>query len=106
MGLQFGFQMLRKNAVQAEEGAEIAHKAERKVEKAYRKALVELFDAEGSMERLNDKDKDSGAVLDARLLQEVMDRLKRREIYRHMSNAADRMARAGNTLHDIVVKIT
>ena len=30
---------------------------------------------------------------------------KRREIYRHLSNAADRMANCANTLHDIVVKI-
>jgi uncharacterized protein Yka (UPF0111/DUF47 family) len=29
---------------------------------------------------------------------------KRREIYRHLSNAADRMAHCANTLHDIVVK--
>jgi len=31
--------------------------------------------------------------------------LKRREVYRHLSNGADRLARAGQTLHDIVVKI-
>ena len=31
---------------------------------------------------------------------------KRRELYRHMSNAADRLARAGEVLHDIVVKIS
>ena len=30
---------------------------------------------------------------------------KRREIYRHLSNAADRVAAAANTLEDIVVKI-
>jgi len=30
---------------------------------------------------------------------------KRREIYRHLSNAADRMAHSANTLHDIVVKM-
>lgn len=105
-GLQQGFRLLRKNAVQAEEGAEIAHKAERKVEKVYRRAIVELFDAEISAGSLGGPARDGGAHPDPRLLQEVMERLKRREIYRHMSNAADRMARAGNTLHDIVVKIT
>ena len=31
---------------------------------------------------------------------------KRREIYRHLSNAADRMSNCANTLHDIVVKMT
>ena len=35
----------------------------------------------------------------------VMEAFKRREVYRHMSNAADRLAHAGATLYDIVVKI-
>ncbi len=34
-----------------------------------------------------------------------MEAFKRREVYRHMSNAADRLAHAGATLYDIVVKI-
>ena len=31
--------------------------------------------------------------------------MKRREVYRHLSNGADRLAHAGQTLHDIIVKI-
>jgi hypothetical protein len=31
--------------------------------------------------------------------------LARREIYRHMPNAGDRLAHPGQTLHDIIVKI-
>lgn len=104
-GLQHGFRLLRKNAIQAEEGAAAAHKAERNVEKVYRKALVELFDTAESVERRIGHGSDRRADSDLQVLEEVMDRLKRREIYRHMSNAADRLARAGNTLHDIVVKI-
>lgn len=34
----------------------------------------------------------------------VMEALKRREVYRHLSNASDHMAHAGDILHDIVVK--
>jgi hypothetical protein len=30
---------------------------------------------------------------------------KRREVYRHMSNAADRLEHAAGVLHDIVVQI-
>jgi hypothetical protein len=30
---------------------------------------------------------------------------KRREIYRHLTNGAERMAACANTLHDIVVKM-
>lgn len=104
VALQDGFRLLRKNAVQAEKGAEAAHKAERNVEKVYRKALVELFETEEPTEESGTDDQ-SWTEGDRKVLQTVIDRMKRREIYRHMSNAADRMARAGNTLHDIVVKI-
>ncbi|MBK7609848.1 MAG: DUF47 family protein [Actinomycetales bacterium] len=38
-------------------------------------------------------------------LRKVMDVFKKREVYRHMSNAADRLARAGESLRDIVVKL-
>jgi uncharacterized protein Yka (UPF0111/DUF47 family) len=34
-----------------------------------------------------------------------MSMLKRREIYRHLSNCADRGDGAANTIHDIVVKM-
>ena len=37
---------------------------------------------------------------------DYLNMLKRREIYRHISNCADRMADAANTLHDIIVKIS
>ena len=37
-------------------------------------------------------------------LRKVMDVFKKREVYRHMSNAADKLAGAGSCLHDIVVK--
>lgn len=59
-----------------------ARRAERRVEKLYRKALVDLFQGE-----------------------EYINMFKRREIYRHLSNAVDRMAHSANTLHDIIVKM-
>ena len=34
----------------------------------------------------------------------VVSRIKRREVYRHLSNAADRLAHAGEALRDISVK--
>ena len=66
----------------AAEDADVARKAERRVEKLYRHALADLF--QGT---------------------DFVGMFKRREIYRHMSNAADRMASCANTLHDIVVKL-
>ena len=62
--------------------ADTARKAERKVEKAYRRAIAELFQGD-----------------------DYIHMFKRREIYRHLSNAADRMANCANTLHDIIVKM-
>ncbi len=108
VALQQGFAMLRKDITLAEAGARAAHKAERNVEKIYRKALVELFainpTAESASNGKSHSDRDADVY--TRVLQDVIGRMKRREIYRHLSNSADRLARAGNTLHDIIVKIT
>jgi predicted phosphate transport protein (TIGR00153 family) len=58
---------------------------ENRVESVYREALADLF---RDPEDLND----------------VMEILKLREIYRHLSNAADRGDQAANVIGDIVVK--
>lgn len=80
--LVIGYSKLGKLPYSAAEDADTARKSERKVEKAYRRALADLFQGE-----------------------DYINMFKRREIYRHLSNAADRMANCANTLHDIVVKI-
>jgi hypothetical protein len=81
--LALGFAHLAKQPATAAADADSARKAERKVEKAYRRAIAELFQGD-----------------------DYINMFKRREIYRHLSNAADRMANCANTLHDIVVKMT
>lgn len=65
------------------EYAQKAKKLENEMERTYQEALVELF-----------KEKDTIYIL------------KIREIYRHLSNAADRADEAGNIIGDIVVKLT
>jgi hypothetical protein len=60
---------------------------ENRVERVYREALADLFSGP----------KDA---------QEIMDILKLRELYRHLSNCADRGDEAANIIHDIVVKTT
>jgi uncharacterized protein Yka (UPF0111/DUF47 family) len=80
--LALGYAKLAKQPASAADDADCARKAERKVEKAYRRALAELFQGD-----------------------DYINMFKRREIYRHLSNAADRMANCANTLHDIVVKM-
>ena len=58
-----------------------ARKSEHKIERLYRQALAELFNT-------ND----------------VVKILKTREVYRHLSNSADRVASAANVISDILVK--
>jgi uncharacterized protein Yka (UPF0111/DUF47 family) len=77
-----GYAKLSQRPAEAAADADAARKAERRVEKAYRRAIAELFQGE-----------------------DYIHMFKRREIYRHLSNAADRMANCANTLHDIVVKM-
>ncbi len=77
-----GYARLAKEPALAAEDADTARKAERRVEKNYRRAIAELFVGD-----------------------DYIHMFKRREIYRHLSNAADRMANCANTLHDIVVKM-
>lgn len=105
--LQEGFKKLSDNAILAETHALAARKAERTVEKDYRKALAELFDISSYVADIRAKKGNRDQKLEAEIvvLEHIMEAFKRREIYRHMSNAADRLAHAGATLYDIVVKI-
>ncbi len=78
-----GFALLGTTPANAAQYADAARKAERHAEKQYRIALSTLF--EGT---------------------DYVNMFKRREIYRHLTNAAHHMAQCANTLHDIVVKIS
>ena len=80
--LVHGFAKLAKTPQGAAGDADSARKAERRVEKAYRRAIADLFQGDNYIHMF-----------------------KQREIYRHLANAADRMAHCANTLHDIVVKM-
>jgi hypothetical protein len=71
----------------ANEHAQRAKSLENRVEGVYREALADLF---------------SGAED----IKHVMKMLKSREVYRHLSNAADRGDEAANVIADIVVKIS
>ena len=70
----------------AGEHAQRAKALENRVEDVYREALADLFS--------NAKD-----------IEHVVMILKTREVYRHLSNAADRGDEAANVIGDIVVKI-
>lgn len=100
--LQRGYRKLTGNPAQAEEDAQAARKAERSAEKVYRRALAELFKEEAYVQVLENEETNAKAKAVAL----IVEMFKRREVYRHLSNAADRLARAGEILHDIVVKIS
>lgn len=71
----------------ANEHAQRAKALENRVEAVYREALADLFTG-------------------AEDIKHVVKMLKSREVYRHLSNAADRGDEAANVIADIVVKIT
>jgi uncharacterized protein len=68
------------------EHAQRAKALENRVEEVYREALADLFTG-------------------AEDIKHVIKMLKSREVYRHLSNAADRGDEAANVIADIVVKI-
>jgi predicted phosphate transport protein (TIGR00153 family) len=78
---------LEKHPGVANDHAQRAKSLENRVEEVYREALADLF---------------SGAED----IQHVIKMLKSREVYRHLSNAADRGDEAANVIADIIVKIT
>jgi uncharacterized protein len=80
-----GVQRLEDHPNVANDHAVRAKALENRVESVYREALADLF-------------KDPVG------LDDIMDMLKLREIYRHLSNAADRGDQAANVIGDIVVK--
>jgi predicted phosphate transport protein (TIGR00153 family) len=67
--------------------AQRAKALENRVESVYREALADLFCA-------------------AKDIEDVVRMLKLREVYRHLSNAADRGDEAANVIADVVVKMT
>ncbi len=78
---------LQKNPTVATDHAQRAKALENRVEGVYREAIAALFSGPED-------------------LHHVVEMLKLREVYRHLSNAADRGDEAGNIIADIVVKKT
>ncbi|MEE9617807.1 MAG: DUF47 family protein [Anaerolineae bacterium] len=85
--IQLGVQRLTDHPGVAEDHAVRAKALENRVETVYREAIADLFNQPQDVEH-------------------IVDMLKLREIYRHLSNAADRGDEAANVLSDIVVKMT
>ncbi len=82
-----GVQRLPKHPSVAIDHAQRAKALENRVEAVYREAIADLFSGPED-------------------LHHVVEMLKMREVYRHLSNAADRGDEAANSIADIVVKKT
>jgi predicted phosphate transport protein (TIGR00153 family) len=80
-------QRLPKHPKVAIDHAQRAKALENRVEAVYREAIADLFNSADDIEH-------------------VVEMLKKREVYRHLSNAADRGDEAANYISDIVVKKT
>jgi uncharacterized protein len=80
-------QRLKDHPGVAMEHAQRAKALENRVEAVYREALADLFSGPEDVSH-------------------VVKMLKKREVYRHLSNAADRGDEAANLISDIVVKMT
>lgn len=85
--LLMAVERLEKHPGVASEHAQRAKALENRVEAVYREALADLFTG-------------------AEDIKHVVKMLKSREVYRHMSNAADRGGEAADVIADIVVKMT
>jgi predicted phosphate transport protein (TIGR00153 family) len=83
--IHLGVQRLEGNPGVATEHAQRAKALENRIESVYREALAELFSGPEDV-------------------QHVVRMLKKREVYRHLSNAADQGDQAANIIADIVVK--
>jgi uncharacterized protein Yka (UPF0111/DUF47 family) len=98
--LALGLQLLRdKRASEVTHAVDTRH-IERYVERLYRQALAEMFEGQAYHQLVEQGEKASAGDC----LQFVVSRMKRREVYRHLSNAADRLAHAGEALRNISIK--
>ena len=84
--IYLAMQRLKENPNVSGEHAQRAKALENRVEAVYREALAELFTGPEDV-------------------QQILKILKKREVYRHLSNAADRVDSAADIISDIVVKV-
>ena len=98
--LSEGIAVFRTHPNTAEPPALHMRRAERHVEKLYRQALADMFGGEAYRLLTEGESKPSCREC----LDFLVTQMKRREVYRHLSNAADRLAHVGEALHDISVK--
>jgi uncharacterized protein Yka (UPF0111/DUF47 family) len=97
VALRDGFRMLRDDPQAAHARALEVHRSERTAEKVYRTAVADVFAPAPFAALIGTDGAGAGEAFERLLLG-----LRRREVYRHLSNAADHLDVAGRALLDIV----
>ena len=85
--LRFAMERLESNPLVALDHAARVKRRENQIEKAYREAIADLFTGPEDVHH-------------------IMEMLRAREVYRHVSNAADRADAAANLIGTVVMKMT
>ncbi|MBF0190647.1 MAG: DUF47 family protein [Magnetococcales bacterium] len=99
--LSTGYKKLATSPADSDKDAQLVGQARKKIEKIFRAALAQLFQGDKYVQMMKDKQPDA----EAQAMSYVLDIFKRREIYRHLFDAAIDMGNAGKVLHDIVVQV-
>ncbi|MBF0628108.1 MAG: DUF47 family protein [Magnetococcales bacterium] len=99
--LSAGYKKLATSPADSDKDAQLVGQARKTIEKTFRAALAQLFQGDKYVQMMQQKQ--DGA--EAQAMSYVLDIFKRREIYRHLFDAAIDMGNAGKVLHDIVVQV-
>lgn len=100
--LQRGYSKLDKSPAGADSDAVTASQCRFTIDKAYRRALASLYNVDATIQSLQADNADAKVTA----MKQVVDILKRRELYRHLHLAGRQMAEAGSVLHGIVVQMS
>ncbi|MBF0614160.1 MAG: DUF47 family protein [Magnetococcales bacterium] len=97
--LSAGYKKLSTSPADADKDAQLVGQARKNIEKVFRTATSELFQNERYTEA------HPNGTADTQTVNYILDIFRRREIYRHLFDAAIDMGNAGKVLHDIVVQV-
>lgn len=100
--IQRGYGKLEKSPSQADSDATAAIQCRLGIDKTYRRALASLYSVDEVVQALRTHDGEA----EVNAMNKVIDILKRREIYKHLHDAGDRLAETGTVLHSIIIGLT
>ncbi len=100
--LQRGFLKLTINPAEAEANARAVRKAGRNTKNIYRRALAESSVEDTTLGKLDAGETDK--MVQAQAMYTVLESVRRRAIYRHLSHGTHRLAWAADRLQDIIAR--